>query len=101
MDLRGLAALFGKITALLSEPAGAANEIESLDLFGLPRFLQRRGAEDPAHSACAQALTMGLPSEFRPKARRELALMPKRPGAHPRAARISLQSVAEPHARIQ
>src|SRR5216683_5419437 len=56
MDLRGLAALFGKINALLSEPAGAANEIESLDLFGLSRFLQRRGENDRAHSACAQAL---------------------------------------------
>src|SRR5216683_707069 len=97
MDLRGLAALFGKINALLSEPAGAANEIESLDLFGLSRFLQRRGDEDRAHSACAQALTMGLPAEFRPKARRELALMAKRRGEHARAAGIWLEIVAEPH----
>src|SRR6267142_1657056 len=37
MDLRGLAALFGKINALLSEP-GAAGETQSLDLFGLSRF---------------------------------------------------------------
>src|SRR6266481_4120061 len=37
MDLRGLAALFGKINTLLSEPADSANEIESLDLFGLSR----------------------------------------------------------------
>src|SRR5437899_8824261 len=42
MDLRGLAALFGKINTLLSEP-GAAAETQSLDLFGLSRFLQRRG----------------------------------------------------------
>src|SRR6202158_333651 len=39
VDLRGLAALFGKINSLLSEPAGAANAIQSLDLFGLSRFL--------------------------------------------------------------
>src|SRR5439155_1763574 len=43
MDLRGLAALFGKINGLLSEQADGVMEIESLDLFGLSRFLQRRG----------------------------------------------------------
>jgi hypothetical protein len=97
MDLRGLAALFGKINALLSEPAGAANEIESLDLFGLSRFLQRRGEDDRAHSACAQALQIGLPAELRPKARRELALMAKRRGEHARAAEIWLEIVADLH----
>src|ERR1700694_4424663 len=97
MDLRGLAALIGKINALLSEPAGAANEIESLDLFGLSRFLQRRGEDDRAHSACAQALTMGLPAGVRPRARRELALMAKRRGEHARAADIWLEIVPDPH----
>jgi uncharacterized protein YprB with RNaseH-like and TPR domain len=97
MDLRGLAALFGKINALLSEPAGTENEIESLDLFGLSRFLHRRGENDRAHSACAQALQIGLPAEFRPKARRELALMAKRRGEHARAAEIWLEIVADPH----
>jgi uncharacterized protein YprB with RNaseH-like and TPR domain len=96
MDLRGLAALFGKINALLSEPAGAANEIASLDLFGLSRFLQRRGEDDRAHSACAQALAMGLPAEFRPKARRELALMAKRRGEHSLAAEIWHEIAADP-----
>src|SRR2546426_7481963 len=81
MDLRGLAALFGKINTLLSEP-GAAAETQSLDLFGLSRFLQRRGETDRAQSACSQALEIGLPAEFRPKARRELALMAKRRGEH-------------------
>jgi uncharacterized protein YprB with RNaseH-like and TPR domain len=95
MDLRGLAALFGKINALLSEQAGA--ETESLDLFGLSRFLQRRGEDDRAHSACAQALSMGLPAEFRPRARRELALMAKRRGEHARAAEIWLEIVADLH----
>jgi uncharacterized protein YprB with RNaseH-like and TPR domain len=97
MDLRGLAALFGKINALLSEPAGAAGEIESVDLFGLSRFLQRRGETNRAHSACAQALQIGLPAEFRPKARRELALMAKRRGEHARAAEIWLEIVADLH----
>src|SRR2546426_138922 len=69
MDLRGLAALFGKVNALLSEPSSAAIGFESLDLFGLSRFLQRRGDPNRAHSACAQALEMGLPAEFRPRAK--------------------------------
>src|SRR6266513_1201194 len=56
MDLRGLAALFCKVNALLSQQTDAAVEIESLDLFGLSRFLQRRGDPDRAHSACARAL---------------------------------------------
>src|SRR5467141_346176 len=97
MDLRGLAALFGKINALLSEPAGAATEIESLDLFGLSRFLQRRGESDRAQSACAQALEAGLPAEFQPKAQRELALMARQHGEHARAAEIWLEIVADPH----
>src|SRR5467141_4603234 len=101
MDLRGLAALFGKINTLLSEPADSANEIESLDLFGLSRFLQRRGEDDRAHSACAQALSIGLPEEIRPKARRELAFMAKRRGEHARAAEIWLEIVADAHDGIQ
>src|SRR5229473_1791138 len=94
MDLRGLAALFGKINSLLSEQ-GAAEETESLDLFGLSRFLQRRGEPDRAHSACSQALEIGLPAEFLPKARRELALMAKRRGEHDRAAEIWHEIVAD------
>src|SRR5438309_8657058 len=100
LDLRGLAALFGKINSVLSEPADSANEIESLDLFGLSRFLQRRGENDSAHSACAQALAIGLPAEFRPKARRDLALMAKRRGEHERAAEIWLDMVADLHEGI-
>ncbi|HYT19984.1 MAG TPA: ribonuclease H-like domain-containing protein [Candidatus Polarisedimenticolia bacterium] len=97
MDLRGLAALFGKINALLSQQADTEIEIESLDLFGLSRFFQRRGENDRAHSACAQALEIGLPAEFRPKACRELAQMAKRRGEHARAAEIWLEIVADAH----
>jgi len=95
MDLRGLAALFGKINALLSEQAETAMEIESLDLFGLSRFFQRRGENDRAHSACTQALEIGLPAEFRPRACRALAQMAKRRGEHARAAEIWLEIVAD------
>jgi uncharacterized protein len=97
MDLRGLAALFGKINELLCETPSAPNEIEGLDLFGLSRFLQRRGENDRAHSACAQALTMGLPAEIRPKAQRDLAQMAKRRGEHARAAEMWLEIVTDPH----
>ena len=95
MDLRGLAALFGKVNALLSEPSSAATDFESLDLFGLSRFLQRRGDSNGAHSACAHALEIGLPAEFRPKARRDLALMAKRRGEHARAAELWQEIVAD------
>ena len=96
MDLRGLAALFGKINELLSGAPNATSEIESLDLFGLSRFLQRRGDCDRAQATCAQALEIGLPAQFRPKARRELALMAKRRGEHARAAEIWLEIAADP-----
>jgi uncharacterized protein YprB with RNaseH-like and TPR domain len=88
MDLRGLAALFGKIDTLLAAETLAADEIHSLDLFGLSRFLQRRGDPNRAHSACSQALDWGLPSEFSPQARRELAQMAKRRGEHENAAAL-------------
>jgi uncharacterized protein len=95
MDLRGLAALFGKINELLSKAPGEINGAESLDLLGLSRFLQRRGENDRAQSACAHALELGLPAEFRPKAHRELAQMNKRRGEHKRAVEIWLQLVAD------
>jgi uncharacterized protein len=79
MDLRGLAALFGKINSLLDERQSLAAE-DSLDLFGLSKFLQRRGDQERARSTCRKAIDAGLPAEFRPRATRELALMAKRRG---------------------
>ena len=87
MDLRGLAALFGKINSLLDERQTLATE-ESLDLFGLSKFLQRRGEGERARSACVKALDAGLPAEFRPRATRELALMAKRRGDGDTAAAL-------------
>jgi uncharacterized protein YprB with RNaseH-like and TPR domain len=86
MDLRGLAALVGKIDALLNSESGAA--AESLDLFGLSRYLQRRGDSHRAHSACTQAIDLGLPKEYDRQARRELALLAKRRGEHEQAAKL-------------
>jgi uncharacterized protein YprB with RNaseH-like and TPR domain len=96
MDLRGLAALFGKISSLLASQEKDRDGIDSLDLFGLSRFLERRGASDRAHAACSQALNLGLPAEFRPRARRELALLAKRRGDHAAAATLWLELVADP-----
>ena len=61
MDLRGLAALFGKINSLLESREDGFGETDSLDLFGLSRFLHRKGEKELAHSACAYALNAGLP----------------------------------------
>lgn len=84
MDLRGLAALTGKVNELLvSETSG---DVASLDLFGLSRFLDRRGESAGAARACSQALDLGLPAEVRPVAQKELALLAKRRGDHESAA---------------
>jgi uncharacterized protein YprB with RNaseH-like and TPR domain len=96
MDLRGLAALFGKINSLLASQESDCDGIDSLDLFGLSRFFDRRGDSARAHLACSQALDLGLPAEFRPRAHRELALLAKRRGDHAAAAALWLQLVADP-----
>jgi uncharacterized protein len=97
MDLRGLAALFGKINTLLASQEADRDGIDSLDLFGLSRFYERRGDSDRAHVACTQALDLGLPAEFRPRARLELALLAKRRGDHAAAAALWLELAGDPH----
>jgi uncharacterized protein YprB with RNaseH-like and TPR domain len=96
MDLRGLAALFGKINSLIASQHTDRDGIDSLDLFGLSRFFQRRGASDRAHVACSQALDLGLPVEFRPRACRELALLAKRRGDYAAAAALWLELAGDP-----
>lgn len=95
MDLRGLAALFGKIDSLLSSRAAESCD-DSLDLFGLSRFLSRRGEPERARSACALALDSGLPAEFRPQARRDLALHARRRGDHEQAAALWREIASDP-----
>src|SRR3981189_1431497 len=86
MDLRGLAALFGKINTLLADEEPA--ETDGRDLFGLSRFLHRRGDAPRAAKMCTKALEAGLPAEHRHQASRELALMAKRRGDHLLAAEL-------------
>ena len=96
MDLRGLGALFGKINTMLSESC-EHSDTEGLDLFGLSRFLHRRGERDRAHSTCAQAISAGLPAEFRPQAHRDLAAHTKRRGDHAKAAALWHELADDPH----
>jgi uncharacterized protein len=100
MDLRGLAALFGKINSLLEAGENGFAETDSVDLFGLSRFLHRKGEKDLAHSACAFALDAGLPAEIRPHATRELAMMAKRRGEKERAAALWHELVANPQETV-
>ena len=96
MDLRGLAALFGKLNSLLNEEPGHFAEADSLDLFGLSRFLNKRGEKVRAHSACSQALEGDLPEAFRGEATRELAFLAKRQGDADGAATLWEEIVNDP-----
>jgi hypothetical protein len=86
MDLRGLAALFGKINSMLSEQE--LQETDGRDLFGLSRYLHRRGDAPRAAKMCSKAIEAGLPSEHRQQASRELAMMAKRRPGHRHVAHI-------------
>jgi len=86
-DLRGLAALFGKLNELLSNEK-PSEDVDGLDLFGLSRYLQRRGEARRAESACVAARDRGLPIFLDGQAKWELAKMAKRRGQHGEAARI-------------
>ena len=86
-DLRGLAALFGKLNEMLScEEHG--DEADGLDLFGLSRYLDRRGERLRAQVACVAARDRGLPVAFDAIARWDLAKMAKRSGEDEAAAQI-------------
>src|SRR5438034_8843358 len=86
LDLRGLAALFGKINSVLAEQE--LEEADGRDLFGLSRFLYRRGEAPRAAKICSKAIEAGLPAEHRQQASRELALMAKHRGDHAEAAQL-------------
>src|SRR5215470_3039678 len=96
MDLRGLAALVARIDALLGAHNQPEHDFDGLDLFGLSRFLDRRGDPDGAHAACSQALDRGLPAEFQPKACQSLALLAKRRGDYETAVLLWQKLVANP-----
>jgi len=86
-DLRGLAALFAKLNEMLScEQHG--EDADGLDLFGLSRYLHRRGEVKRAEAACSKARERGLPIAFEATAKWELARMAKPRGQHETAAQF-------------
>src|SRR4029077_7324064 len=64
MDLRGLAALAGRILQMLSTEydAAAENAAQALELYGIARFFGRRGEHAKARRCCQCALHLGMPS---------------------------------------
>ncbi len=87
MDLRGLAALAGKILGLFSDAGNGAelkpetgrdSESIALELYGLSRLFARRGERSHARRLYESALAAGLPEETDRAARHELARLAKR-----------------------
>jgi uncharacterized protein YprB with RNaseH-like and TPR domain len=83
MDLRGLAALSGKILALLDCGNGIANADridthDPIDVLGLSRLMRKRGHSTRARELYETALHFGLPRSVERLAQRELAQLAKR-----------------------
>jgi uncharacterized protein len=80
IDLRGLAALAGRILQLLSvnENAPPESGLPALELYGIARFFGRRGRHGIARRYCQCALELGLPAVVAVQARQELAKLIKR-----------------------
>jgi uncharacterized protein YprB with RNaseH-like and TPR domain len=100
MDLRGLAALSGKILSLLDsgngiENAARADAHDPIDVLGLSRLMRKRGHSSRARELHETALRFGLPRTVERLAQMELAQMAKRELDYARA--ISLwDAVREP-----
>jgi uncharacterized protein YprB with RNaseH-like and TPR domain len=93
MDLRGLAALAGKILNLFDSGHGfpdAAHHStqDPLDLYGLSRLMQRRGEPARARELYETALRSGLPRQVERLAQRELAQLAKREQDYTRATSL-------------
>jgi uncharacterized protein YprB with RNaseH-like and TPR domain len=83
MDLRGLAALAGKILALLDSGHGIANAAhvethDPIEVLGLSRIMRNRGHSTRARELYETALRFGLPRSVERLAQRELAQLAKR-----------------------
>jgi uncharacterized protein YprB with RNaseH-like and TPR domain len=83
MDLRGLAALAGKILALLDSGNGIASSANAetrdpIEVFGLSRMMRNRGHSGRARELYETALRFGLPRPVERLAQRELAQLAKR-----------------------
>jgi uncharacterized protein len=78
MDLRGLAALSGRILSLLSD--AETNGQDGLELFGVSRICERRGENNRARKLYEKSIASVLPAETDRAARRSLARLAKRYG---------------------
>jgi uncharacterized protein YprB with RNaseH-like and TPR domain len=83
MDLRGLAALAGKILALLDSGNGIATgehaeTRDPIEVLGLSRMMRNRGHSARARELYETALQFGLPRHVERLAQRELAQLAKR-----------------------
>jgi uncharacterized protein YprB with RNaseH-like and TPR domain len=83
MDLRGLAALAGKILGLLDsgngiESAAHAETHHPIEVLGLSRIMHKRGHSTRARELYETALLFGLPRPIERLAQRELAQIAKR-----------------------
>lgn len=84
MDLRGLAAIATRVleTLAISHEQADALADEPADLFGLARFMERRGQQHSARAFYKSALGRGIAPELERGARRQLARLSKRAGDH-------------------
>lgn len=83
MDLRGLAALSGRILSLLAEPGntdGTMRQADALELYGVSRICERRGQKKRARNLYQRSINAELPPEADRAARRSLARLAKREG---------------------
>jgi uncharacterized protein YprB with RNaseH-like and TPR domain len=93
MDLRGLAALAGRILALLdcgnAGASAASSKIgDPIEVLGLSRMLRKRGESTRARELYETALSAGLPGSVERLAQRELAQLAKRQFDYPRAVSL-------------
>lgn len=94
MDLRGLAALAGRVIALLGEPETA--EADGYELYGVSRMVRQRAphAVSRARVLFTSAVDAGLPQDLARKARWEMARLAKREEDYDRAVAL-WQELAE------
>ncbi len=78
MDLRGLAALAGRILRTLANFETSGHDQAPLELYSISRLLNRRGESSKARRACERSLGGGLPEPIARRARHELARLAKR-----------------------
>ena len=74
-DLCGLAMLAMRLATILEDPV--KNGCDATELFGISRFLQRRGEEKLAAKFYRKAIESGLPKAAEQTAQKELALLAK------------------------